>query len=39
MMIAQLTIEVVGIMILVNYAWDKSFTRVETNKAAITEHG
>ena len=38
-MIARLTIEVAEIMILINYAWERSFARVETNKVAIAERG
>ena len=38
-MLARLTIEVLEIMILINYAWDESFARVETNKTAIAERG
>ena len=39
MMVARLTIEVQEIMVLINYAWEKSFARVETNKTAIAERG
>ena len=35
----RLTIEVVEIMTLVNYAWDRSFARVATDKVAIAERG
>ena len=35
----RLTIEVQEIMILVNYAWEESFARAETNKTAIAERG
>ena len=39
MMITRLTIEVAEIMILVDYAWDKSFAQVKINKASIAERG
>ena len=39
MTIARLIIEVEEIVILVSYAWDKPFARVDTKKAAIAERG
>ena len=33
------TIEVTEIMILINYAWSVSFTKISSNKKAISERG
>ena len=38
-MLDRLTIETTDIMLMINYAWDLSFKRVEPNKIAISERG
>ena len=35
----RLTIEVQEIIILVNYAWEQSFARIDSNRTAIVERG
>jgi len=35
----RFTIEVNEIMVLINYVWEKSFARVESNRKAISERG